>query len=194
MDTCTVFVASHRLATCPPEEVPSHLRELLRRNPQVQCLVIDDCTGQFLELDGTGTVVSPCTATEAPSGPIKSRPGRPRLGVIAREVTLLPRHWDWLATQPGGASVSLRRLVEAACDGNHAHDKASQSLQACQRAVAALANGLPHFDKVCEALRQGDFLCLGAHMRDWPMDIRLYLESFIAAAWNDECISRVRDA
>src|ERR1700679_3549712 len=42
------------------------------------------------------------------------KPGRPKLGVTAREVTLLPRHWDWLATQPGGASIALRRLVEDA--------------------------------------------------------------------------------
>lgn len=189
MDTCTVFVAARRLATGLPEEVSSHLRALLRRNPQANCLVIDDRTGRFLELDGTGGVLPPVEA-EIQTDQTRSSPGRPRLGVIAREVTLLPRHWEWLASQPGGASAVLRGLVEATGNSNQAREKASRSLAACQRAMAALANGLPNFEEACISLRSGNFLDLGIHMHDWPADIRRYLETFIATAWHDACTAR----
>ena len=52
-------------------------------------------------------------------------PGRPKLGVVAREITLLPRHWDWLAQQTGGASVAIRKLVEEARRDRRGHAIAS---------------------------------------------------------------------
>ena len=68
------------------------------------CVIFDRETGRVVDVD-----------PRFPPQEDGPRPGRPQLGVTPREVTLLPRHWDWLATQPGGASVALRTLVERAC-------------------------------------------------------------------------------
>lgn len=192
MSTCTAFVASHKLVSGQPGEVSDHLRILLGRNPQAECMVIDDHTGRSLPLDGTGTVVSPPRA-DSIEGRLKSRPGRPRLGVVAREVTLLPRHWEWLATQPGGISMTLRRLVETLSPDNHPCNKAQRSLEACLQAMMTLAGDQPDCAEACEDLCQGNFLNIGMHMKDWPSDIRRYLEAFIATAWNDACRARVMD-
>src|SRR4029079_4156101 len=59
--------------------------------------------------------------------------GRPRLGVVAREGTLLPRHWEWLGTQPGGASVVLRKLVEEARRANGDADRTRAARDAAYR-------------------------------------------------------------
>src|SRR5687767_9951516 len=114
--TFTAFDAHHRLAAGPIEDVAQALADYAGLAP---ILIFDDATGRQVELDlrqGATHAVAEyrgrIAAPEAPS-PRAGR-GRPKLGVVAREVTLLPRHWDWLATQPGGASAALRRLVEDA--------------------------------------------------------------------------------
>ena len=100
-------------------------------------LVFDDATGRVIDFEMRGderamlahvdvmlrmsqaalvqTNNEPNGATSGDNVDQVPRPrGRPKLGVVAREITLLPRHWEWLATQPGGASVALRKLVDAA--------------------------------------------------------------------------------
>ncbi len=71
--------------------------------------------------------------------------GRPKLGVVAREVTLLPRHWDWLNAQPGGASVALRKLVEQARRANGDADRARAAREAAYHFMSAMAGDLPAF-------------------------------------------------
>ena len=100
-------------------------------------------------------------------------PGRPKLGVVAREVTLLPRHWAWLAEQPGGASVALRRLVETA---RKADDKADARMAqaAAYRFMAAMAGDRPGFEEACRALFAGDAPKFLDQTETWPVDIRDY--------------------
>lgn len=101
--------------------------------------------------------------------------GRPKLGVVAREVTLLPRHWDWLAEQPGGASQALRRLVEQARkgeDGKGAQDRAAQ--EAAYRFMSALAGDLPGYEEAIRALFAGDRPGVERQMADWPEDVRAF--------------------
>ncbi len=109
------------------------------------------------------------------------RPGRPKLGVVAREVTLLPRHWDWLAAQPGGASVALRKLVDAArSDPKQAMRGARDSLY---RFATALVGDAPGYEEAMRALYAGsrdDFL---AHIEGWPADVRAKLEEMAAACF-----------
>ncbi|MFY0534142.1 DUF2239 family protein [Nannocystis pusilla] len=50
----------------------------------------------------------PRLAAEEP--PARTGPGRPKLGVVSREVSLLPRHWEWLERQPSG---SRRRCADS---------------------------------------------------------------------------------
>lgn len=98
--------------------------------------------------------------------------GRPRLGVVAREVTLLPRHWDWLAAQPGGASVALRRLVDQARNADDAPHRQRAARDAAYRFLSAMAGNLPGFEEAIRAIYAGDTARLQALSQDWPADIR----------------------
>ena len=110
-------------------------------------------------------------------------PGRPRLGVVSREVTLLPRHWEWLGRQPSGASASLRRLVDEARRSSAAGEKKRRSRDACFRFMTAIAGNLPGFEEVTRALYAGDRHRFGVLIAEWPADVRdhaleLSLEAF----------------
>src|SRR5471032_2808073 len=109
------------------------------------------------------------------------KPGRPKLGVTAREVTLLPRHWDWLATQPGGASVALRRLVEEASRRPGAQKRQKQD--AAYRFATALVGNAPGYEEAMRALYAGDGHEFAAHIEAWPRDVRAQLEAMTAEAF-----------
>jgi len=109
------------------------------------------------------------------------RPGRPKLGVTAREVTLLPRHWDWLATQPGGASVALRKLVEEASRNPKAQQRARRD--ATYRLATALGGNAPGYEEAMRALYAGAAEDFAAHIEAWPPDVRQVLEEMTAEAF-----------
>ncbi len=102
-------------------------------------------------------------------------PGRPRLGVVAREVTLLPRHWEWLASQPGGASVALRKLVDAARKAQADVDAARARRDAAYAVMTALAGDRAHYEDATRALFRDDRDGLAAHMAKWPRDVQSYV-------------------
>src|ERR1043166_5952797 len=106
------------------------------------------------------------------------RPGRPKLGVIPREVTLLPRHWDWLATQPGGASVALRKLVEEA--GRDPKSRQRRLRDAAYRLATALVGNAPGYEEAMRALYAGQGEDFAAHIEAWPVDVRQNLEEMTA--------------
>lgn len=150
-------------------------------------LVLSDITGETLDLDlrGDETEVLERLQARFPDarGPEEELPrerGRPRLGVVAREVTLLPRHWEWLATQRGGASQALRRLVDEARQRDDGAGQARQRREAQYKAMVVLAGDLPGFEEASRALFAGDLDGLAERMRDWPKDLRDYLISLSA--------------
>ncbi|MCB1642856.1 MAG: DUF2239 family protein [Xanthomonadales bacterium] len=104
--------------------------------------------------------------------PARSGPGRPRLGVVAREVTLLPRHWQWLSLQPGGASATLRRLVEQARKAGAEKESQRLAQDATFRFLNTLAGDLPGFEDACRALYAGQSEAFSACLKDWPADVR----------------------
>ncbi len=96
--------------------------------------------------------------------------GRPKLGVVAREVTLLPRHWEWLATQPDGASVALRRLVEVARRDAHT-DRLRQAQERAYHYMSAMAGDLPGFEEATRALFANDQTSFHQRIGGWPPDV-----------------------
>jgi hypothetical protein len=106
-----------------------------------------------------------------PNGDTRGR-GRPKLGVIAREVTLLPRHWDWLNSQPGGASVALRRLVDDARRTSGDRDRTRAAQEAAYRFMSAIAGNLPGFEEAARALFANDRRKFGERIAAWPPDVR----------------------
>jgi uncharacterized protein len=133
-------------------------------------LIFDRETGRVVDID-----------PRFPPGQEGSRPGRPKLGVVPREVTLLPRHWDWLATQPGGASVALRKLVEEASRNPMARQRARRD--AVYRFATALVGNAPAYEEAMRALYAGQREEFAANIEAWPKDVRRVLEDMTAEAF-----------
>ena len=141
-------------------------------------LVFDGRTSAPIELDLRGSVDEvlarlPASSRAGQDGATAPRgPGRPKLGVVAREVTLLPRHWDWLAQQRGGASVAIRRLVEQARRGGDEKDRPRQAQEAAYRFMAAMAGNRPHYEEAIRALFAPDPVGFEKMISGWPADVR----------------------
>ena len=133
-------------------------------------LIFDRETGRVVDIDPR----FPPDA-EAP------RPGRPKLGVVPREVTLLPKHWDWLAAQPGGASVALRKLVEEAMKKPRLQSRARRD--AVYRLATALVGNAPGYEEAMRALYAGEAEDFAAHIEAWPPDVRRVLEEMTDSAF-----------
>ena len=178
--TCTAFSGDRRIAAGPPASVVVALRRHRDAHPgdPGPVLVFDDGTGQGVDFDLGDSdaaalerlAVHPVYGAPGPAPP-RGR-GRPRLGVVAREVTLLPQHWDWLASQPGGASVTLRRLVDAA--RRSGPDPAKRSREAAYRFMAAIAGNATGYEEATRALFAGDRARFEALVAAWPADIRAH--------------------
>ena len=133
-------------------------------------LIFDQETGRVVDID-----------PRFPPGEEAARPGRPKLGVVAREVTLLPRHWDWLAAQPGGASVALRKLVEEARQNPRLRLRATRD--SLYRFMTVLVGNAPGYEEAIRALYAGEREEFLAHIESWPGDVRAKLEELAAPAF-----------
>ena len=150
-------------------------------SPEVAAALVRDHTGRVVDLDPTklpGTTV----LYDARS-PDSRGPGRPKLGVTAREVTLLPRHWDWLARQPGGASVALRKLVETASRDPKAGRVAARD--AAYRFASAMGGDEAGFEEAMRALYAGKRKKFHRQLECWPPDVREHLEKMAAPVFDD---------
>ncbi len=171
IDLPVVVFSNHRLiARGPLGQVLADIRAAAGANAGL--LVFDAETGRVVDLDPRGTLdEAKARLTPAP-GAEKRGPGRPKLGVTAREVTLLPRHWDWLAGQPGGASVALRKLVEGALREAEGPDRARRAKEATYRFMTALAGDLPGYEEAVRRLFAGDGAGFEAAVNGWPEGVR----------------------
>ena len=184
--TFTAFAGFTRLASGNLADVAVAAQRALSGRPDTAVLVFDDTHGGVVDLDLRGDAAAvqrrytPARTDEAVAeqdeNPTARRGrGRPRLGVVSREVTLLPRHWDWLATQPGGASAALRRLVEDTRRSHRTSDAARAARNAAYAVMSALCGDLPHFEEASRALFADDRARFEAQVSDWPGDVRDYL-------------------
>ena len=182
----TAFSGARQIASGAPVEVALAVKAALDAGRLEGVLVFDDRTGRPVELDLRGDVDA-VRALYRPQDapPPRTGAGRPKLGVVAREVTLLPRHWDWLAGQPGGASAALRRLVEAARRDLASADQARQSHTALYAVMSVLAGDAPGYEEATRALFANDYEALDARMADWPPDVRAYLRRLAGIAKAD---------
>jgi hypothetical protein len=148
-------------------------------------LIFDDATGRVVDVDLRGTrqeieerlsvpeTLSPIVSEVRENEPARGR-GRPRLGVIPREVTLLPRHWEWLNAQQGGASVALRKLVEMARRADHQTSSQRKRQEAAFHFMTAMGGDLPNYEESIRALYADNQILFEKLIADWPMDIRTY--------------------
>jgi hypothetical protein len=179
--TCTAFIGASRIATGDLTWVALAVKEALEADDQAQVLIFDDRTSRVIEIDFRGSrdnvlrsVAARDLAEEAAQSPEPAlrRPGRPKLGVVSREITLLPRHWDWLNSQPGGASVTLRRLVDEARRASDGKDRVRQAQDAAYRFMMVMAGDRPGFEEASRALFSGNLERFRRETGDWPVDVR----------------------
>jgi len=165
-------------------------KQTLDRRKDAAVLVFDSASGP-VDIDFRGSVddvlarlpADAAVAAEEAAAAAPRGPGRPKLGVVAREVTLLPRHWEWLAQQSGGASVALRRLVDEARRANKNKDRIRQAREAAYRFIAAMGENKPHYEEVARALFAGDAERFQAWTAAWPADVRDHARRLAATAF-----------
>lgn len=160
------FAGDRLIARGPLVEVLSAIRE------EADALTIDLGTGRVVDLDLRGSLEEARGRLVQPPELGKRGPGRPKLGVTAREVTLLPRHWDWLASQPGGASVTLRKLVEVQMKAGDGPDRARRAKEATYRFITTLAGDRPGYEEATRTLFAGDWTAFEATTAGWPHSVR----------------------
>jgi hypothetical protein len=201
---CTAFMGARRIASGPLPDVAVAVKEAVDRGQNSPVLVFDDETSAVIDLDlrgtaedvrryarqldrsGTGTSAPTSAQSPGENEPQPRGPGRPRLGVVAREVTLLPRHWEWLATQPGGASAALRRLVEQARRTHAGRDRIRRAQNASYRFMSAMAGDEPGFEESARALFGGNQAVFAALTEPWPPDVRDHARMLARGAFEQE--------
>lgn len=171
------FEGTRRIAEGVLATVAKATKSVLDRGEAAPVLIFDARTSEPVEIDFRGSAYDVFARlgakTDGPAPDAEPRgPGRPKLGVVAREVTLLPRHWDWLRAQPGGASVALRRMIDAARHQSGDRDRERASQEAAYRFMHAVGGNLPNFEEAARALFAGDREKFSRMVAAWPVDVR----------------------
>lgn len=190
---CIAFEGPRCIASGELGAVAKLTKAALRNADHGPILIFDAVSSRPIEIDFRGSLQQVLerlarmlpTDTSSSPAPEHRGPGRPKLGVIGREVTLLPRHWEWLDGQPGGASVALRKLVEEARRANRGKDLARQSQESVYRFMLAMAGDLPGYEEALRAFYRGNKAGVEERIRSWPSDIRKHLRSLLATAYHD---------
>jgi hypothetical protein len=179
----TAFIGDQWLVSGPLAEVALAVLKASKSPATEPIVIFDDANGRPIDLDLRGTerdivarlpqpASNPETAADDLSAPEPRGRGRPKLGVVAREVTLLPRHWEWLGTQPGGASVALRKLVEEARRASGDRDRSRAARDAAYHFMSVMAGNLAGFEEASRALFADDRRRFVELIAGWPGDIR----------------------
>lgn len=163
------FAGARRVAAGTLPEVLPVLKRRFDRDRSETILVFEVETGRQVDFDLRGSLEE-ALARVVPAVP--RGPGRPRLGVTSREVSLLPRHWDWLEQQPNGISPAIRRLVEQAINSQPGRDRARQIRAALSNFLSAVAGDRPNYEEACRALFARDTARFEVLIARWPKGIR----------------------
>lgn len=189
IQSCTAFAGTTQIARGPLPGVALAAKAAEGGSQADPLLIFDDQSGAVVDVDLRGSEAEVVARLEGPgtweAGPSEAGQrdsqspsartrGRPKLGVVAREVTLLPRHWEWLAAQSGGASNALRRLVDQARRSDDGRTIPKTRREAAYRFLSAMAGNLPGYEEVIRALFAGDEVQYAERMDGWPPDVRNY--------------------
>ena len=185
---CAAFAESRCIASGLVSEVVVAVARHLREDPASGVLIFDDATGQQVDFDLRGSdddiiarlAKHPFYGASSPASKPRTGPGRPKLGVVSREISLLPRHWTWLEAQPNGASAALRRLIDDKRKQSEASERGRNARNAAARFITAVAGDRPGFEEATRALFAEDDKRLRSLTQKWPRDIRDHLARLLA--------------
>ena len=183
----TAFAGNARVVTGNLQEVAIAVKECIDAGNLEPMRVFDHDSSAPVDLDvhGTRAEVSILYGQKPdnPQPPVARGRGRPKLGVVGREVTLLPRHWEWLQAQRGGASVALRKLVGQARKDNKEVDELPQARNSVHSFMNAIAGNLAGFEEACRALFAADQRRFNFEIELWPDDIRAHVKHLSPGAF-----------
>lgn len=177
----TALIAQGDLA-----DVARRTKQRLDSGESAPVVIFDAFTSHVVEIDFRGTIddVLSRLPRSQPEAPGPRTPGRPRLGVVPREVTLLPRHWEWLAKQPGGASAALRKLVENALRHSGPEDRKREAQESTYRFSVTMAGNEAGFEEAMRALYSADAERFEEMSATWPADVRDHARNLAALAFS----------
>jgi hypothetical protein len=192
---CTAFLGRTHFVKGTLQHVVKFIKENLEESKLVELLVFDDSTGKPIDIDFRGSLEEILDRLNSEPGRIKDtkekeqpvrRAGRPKLGVVSGEVTLLPRQWDWLKAQPGGASVTLRKLIDEARRSGENGNKVRAAQEVTYHFMTAMAGDLPQYEEALRALYATNENRFYESIDDWTPDIRDYIKSLASNAFTQE--------
>jgi len=166
----SAFIGERLLASGDLEKLLPKLKARFDRDLGTPFLIFDEETGKQVDFDLRGSIAE--IRARVCEEPAQTGPGRPRLGVVAREVTLLPRHWEWLESQSNGASATIRRLIEDARKHESAKARRQRAIFAAGRFLSAMAGNFAGYEEASRALYAGDEKKFAELIAKWPKDIR----------------------
>jgi hypothetical protein len=188
----TAFLGVGVIASGSLQHVVSTVKDALDDRELTQLLIFDDSTGKPIDVDFRGNTddvlkrlgepLGDLPGTEVNDQPTR-RVGRPKLGVVSGEVTLLPRHWEWLKSQPGGASVTLRKLIDEARHTGEKQSNIRESQEATYNFMTAMAGNFHQYEEALRALYAGDLDRFYHFIDDWAPDIRNHVKKLAANAF-----------
>jgi hypothetical protein len=182
ISSVTAFKGERLLASGNWDDVTLAVKAAQAAGDHLPVLLFDDATGRQVEIDPRSGALASAGRAEADAE--RKGPGRPRLGVVAREITLLPRHWEWLARQPGGASVAIRKLVDEARSVHADADRIREAREAADRFMLAMLGNQPGCEEASRALYAGNGERFKTLTENWPADLRDYLRRVAAPAFS----------
>lgn len=159
--TFTTFCGERRISAGDLAGMMPEVRAWVAKNGDASLLYFDDLTGKQVDFNLHDEIPAP-----------RVGPGRPKLGVVSREISLLPRHWEWLEKQPNGASAAMRRLVDAA--RHQPHEREQRAREAAGRFLTAMAGNYPHYEEATRFLYAGELERMESLISEWPEDVRTY--------------------
>ena len=189
------FEGDRCVASGDLREVARSAKQAIGRQPHAAILIFNGRTSAMVDVDFRGSVEDVVARIPLPEAPAADEdtavatprgPGRPKLGVVAREITLLPRHWDWLAQQKGGASVVIRRLVDDARRNGEGGDRIRLAQEAAYRFMSTMAGNRPNFEEAIRALFAGDASRFEQLIAEWPADVRDHAAKLATPAFQRE--------
>jgi uncharacterized protein len=198
MDTSVeylAFNAKELLVKGKLSDIALTLKNYEKQSDATPLLLFNGSSGQQIDIDLSGSdsevveryrepnLPGQNIAPESASAPQKRGRGRPKLGVQGREVTLLPRHWEWLDLQRGGASATLRRLIDEDRKESLALNAVKNAQDATNRFMYAIAGNLPGFEEAIRALYARDGARFKEETQTWPVDIRDCAREFAEPAF-----------
>jgi uncharacterized protein len=180
---CVAFVGGTLLAFGRLHEVAAAAKHAFDADTSVSPLVFEATTSARIDIDLGGSVADVIARLPKAPTPEMRGPGRPKLGVVPREVTLLPRHWEWLSSQPGGASVALRKLVEAARKAGSQGDDQRKGQDAIYKFMTAIGGDYLGYEEATRALFAGEKVKFMSLISAWPDDVQTHLTRLVEAAF-----------